>query len=145
MPRSRSHGFSLLELMMAAGITAILASIGWASCSQVLQRVRRTDARIALLRIQHAQEMYYARHNHYAATLDAGQGLALSARSDAGDYELALSTGADGQGYLATAVVSASGRQFGDHDCHSLSVDAVGTRSSTDSAGRTAAETAACW
>jgi type IV pilus assembly protein PilE len=143
--RAPSRGFTLLELMIATGTAAILASIGWSSYSQVLQRVRRTEARLSLLNIQHAQEMFYARHNHYAGTLEPGQGLALSTRSDSGDYELSVISGADNQSYVATAVASAAGRQYNDHSCRSLSLDSVGTRHSRNSAGQPAAEAAACW
>ncbi|MEO6185438.1 MAG: type IV pilin protein, partial [Steroidobacteraceae bacterium] len=127
--RTPTRGFTLLELVVCIGIVAILASIGWSSYMHVVHRVRRTDAKLALLKIQHSQEVFYAQHNRYAASLAPG-GLALSSRSDAGDYELSLAPGADNQHYTATAVASASGRQLRDDACHSLSVDAEGTRSS---------------
>lgn len=138
-------GFSLIELMVATGIAAILASIGWSSYSDVVKRVRRSDARVALLRIQHAQEMFYARHNRYADSLDPSQGLAAPAHSDSGDYELVVIAGADNQTYVATAVARAMGRQHDDLNCRSMSVDAAGTRSSTNSAGQAAAESGGCW
>ena len=143
--RPSQRGFTLIELMIVTGITAILASMGWASYDQVLQRVRRTEARVALLKIQHAQEMFYARHNQYADTLEPDHGLALSARSDSGDYELSVTGGADNQGYLASAQASASGRQFRDVACRRLSVDATGTRTSSNAAGQSATSESACW
>ncbi len=141
-PRSAT-GFSLLELLMAMSIAAILASLAWPSFGQALRKARRLDARVALLRVQHAQEQHYTQHLRYADALQGDTGLGLSAHSDSGDYRLALRTSDDGQQYLATAVAEPLGRQGGDATCQAFAVDALGQRSARDAAGRGTVDR--CW
>jgi len=69
MYRYDTPGFSLLELLIALSIVAILASITVPSFSGYVARARRHDARSALLQLQLAQLRWRATHRDYADSL----------------------------------------------------------------------------
>lgn len=134
--RGLAPGFTLIELMVALAIVGVLAAVALPTYQGVVHRSQRTDARLALLWIQYQQERHYAAHNAYAgalAQLTAPAGIA--ARSAAGDYELAVTTSNDGQGYVAIALAHASGRQARDIDCRWLSINELGQRRSATASG----------
>jgi type IV pilus assembly protein PilE len=123
------RGFTLLELMIAMAITAVLASIAWPGYQGVMHRALRVDARLALLRIQAQQERHYLSHNAYAVSLTAPPsvgGLGLASISESGNYTLAIETSPDAQAFLATA--RATGRQTNDEHCMWLSLNETGLR-----------------
>jgi type IV pilus assembly protein PilE len=141
------RGFSLLELLIALGITAILATLALPSYRQALQRASRQEARLALLRIQGQQERHFTDHFHYATQLEApadAESLGLEPLSDGGAYALSLQADADGLGY--TAAARARGRQSADRDCTVLTLDQTGRRGSVDALGNTRLpDEGRCW
>lgn len=89
MDRNRFQGFSLLELLIALAIVAILATITVPSFSGLVEKSRRSDAISALLQAQLAQERWRSRNASYSPSLDA-LGWA-SPVSPEGYYELRIS------------------------------------------------------
>lgn len=133
------RGVTLIELLIALTVVAVLSAIAVPGYGAVMQRVNRNDARLALLRLQHLQERHFATHLRYASQLGAADDattLAHSGRSEAGHYLLGLSTPVDGQSFTATATADMGRRQSSDVDCLSLSVDQMGRRRSADASGR---------
>jgi len=100
MNRFPLKGFSLIELLIALAIVAILAAITVPSFSGLVARSRRSDAMAALLDVQLAQERWRALNFSYAPSLSE-LGWA-SADSPEGYYQLRV-TGADDSGYRVTA------------------------------------------
>jgi type IV pilus assembly protein PilE len=132
------RGFSLVEVLVALAIVAILSAAAWPGYSATLRRAQRNDARLALLRIQSQQESHYARHLRYASRLGGpadADTLPAAGRSDAGHYTLSLATREDGQGYSAIATARTDDRQARDRGCRQLAVDETGRRRSADAAG----------
>ncbi|VAW80032.1 hypothetical protein MNBD_GAMMA15-758 [hydrothermal vent metagenome] len=96
MFRLKISGFSLLELIIALSIVAILASISVPSYSSFVARSRRSDAMSALLQLQLAQQRWRASNREYAdnlATLRWADGLSPEGyyqiqieRSDAAEF-----------------------------------------------------------
>lgn len=129
------RGFSLLELMVALAVAAVLAAVAVPGYSELARRSLRQDARLALLRVQHHQERHFTQHLAYASSLEGhGAGaLGLATRSDRGYYLLGLA--ADAQGYFATARVDPSGRQAADSRCAQLRIDQTGLRQVADASG----------
>jgi type IV pilus assembly protein PilE len=63
----RKNGFSLIELMIAVGIVAILAAIAIPSYSAYVKRANRTDATRSITLIAQALERCYTQNFTYAA------------------------------------------------------------------------------
>ncbi len=113
------RGFSLVEVLVACAVAALLAALSWPSLAAHTQRSLRADAITALTRVQLAQERFHAGAGFYAA--DAAT-LRLPTRSDQGHYDVVV-VGA-GDRYQATATARAGGNQRADTACTQLSVSA---------------------
>jgi len=59
-------GFTLIELMIAVAIIAIIIAVAIPSYSAYITKSRRADAKIALMTISQLQETYFADNNKYA-------------------------------------------------------------------------------
>ena len=116
-------GFTLIEIVIAVAIVAILATVALPSFMDSIRKSRRTDAFNAIANVQQLQERWRSNRNAYAASLNnaadhattPGLGLA-SARTADGYYDLALSaTGTTG--YTVTAAAVAGTSQTNDTRC----------------------------
>lgn len=110
----RARGFTLIELMIAVAVIAILAVIALPSYQRYVLEARRVDGQNALQRIQLAQEKWRTNHNSFAASLTD---LGLGNTSDEGHYTLSI-VSASATAYTATA--SATGAQASDTACATL-------------------------
>jgi type IV pilus assembly protein PilE len=130
------RGFSLIELLVAMAIMGLLAAIALPGYNQLVTRAQRQDARLALLRLQHQQEMVFANHLSYSRPADPNpSGPALPDRSEQGYYLVELRISADGMSYTALARADPAGRQASDLHCAWLSIDETGRRRSADASG----------
>ena len=62
---SAIHGFTLIELMFVLVIGAILAAIAVPTYHEAVRKVRRAEARAALLEVMQQEERYYSRAGTY--------------------------------------------------------------------------------
>ena len=69
---STQRAFSLIELLTVLALVSILAAIAIPSYAKYSYRVRRVDAKEALMRIANAQERYFAANNRYGSLADLG-------------------------------------------------------------------------
>ena len=134
------NGVTLIELMVVIVIIAILASIAYPSYSRYVMRSNRTEAKMALLSVQAAQEKFFLQNNRYATNGELSgtppAGLGISATTSGGKYAISLAPGLPANQYQATAV--AQGSQTGDTaTCQTLSINQQGIRTPADSSG--------CW
>ena len=83
----RTHGITLIELMIAIAVVAIIASIAYPSYQSQMQKTRRSEAQSALIDVIHRQERFYATNNTYTTSLTALNTTALTAE---GYYQLTL-------------------------------------------------------
>lgn len=111
----RRAGFSLLELVCAVAVVAILAALVLPGFERQVLRARRADAQVAALRVQTAQERYRSHAPRYGSLGEIGIGTA----SEAGHYALDLPNwDADGFELLLVAM----NHQARDQDCRYLSL-----------------------
>ena len=139
MSRARSQGVTLIELLIVIIIVGILGSIAMSAYRNYVMRANRTEARMALLAIQTAQEKWFVQNSQYAqdiATLVApppgGLGIALTAGgvTTGGNYTISF-TLATPTAYTVQAATT--GAQVNDTACPTLSIDQNATRTPTAS------------
>jgi type IV pilus assembly protein PilE len=100
----RRGGVTLIELLLAMAVLAILLALAWPSYGELVRKSRRLDAVTGLYRVQLAQERHHAAHYRYAENLtELGWG-ADEADSAERHYRLRLAPVADARlGYRALA------------------------------------------
>jgi type IV pilus assembly protein PilE len=140
---SRQRGFTLIELLFTIAITGVLSSVAYPSLLNVVQKVRRTDALVAVMQVQMAQERHRSNHLAYGSLADIGQ----PETTTSSHYTLEVAN-ASSAGYELMAV--ATGAQARDSDCRylKLTVDGlnvVRTSGSDATVANTAALNRRCW
>lgn len=105
--KSKSQGFSLVELMVVVAIIAILAGIGLPQYNQRVISAKRSDGVQMLTRIMSSQERYFANEITYTADLrDLGYTSVKEVESTEGHYRITASACGNGitQCVLLTAI-----------------------------------------
>lgn len=142
--RRLSAGFTLVELLIAIVIVAILSAIAIPSYRSYVLRARREDATSALMRVQAAEEKFFLQNNAYTANLAGAPpaGIGIGATSDNGYYALALALTNGGAGFTATATPTATGGQTDDAKCATYTIDQTGNKTAT---GTDPTPNQTCW
>lgn len=127
MTKSKSAGFTLIELMIAVAIVGILTAVIYPSYTDYVRRTNRTEAMNDLTRIANLQEQFFADNRSYAASLTA-----LGLASDPfitpkGYYSIAISAST---ARTFTLTATAKGTQTKD-DCTTMSIDQSGAKTGT--------------
>jgi type IV pilus assembly protein PilE len=138
--RAGSAGFTLIELMIAVAVVAILGTLAMASYRSQIMKSRRTDARSAVLDLAGREEKLFSMINAYsAAAADMGY-TALPATIGSGYYtvNVTINDPANPPSYLIVA--TAIGSQAADTTCATLSIDQLGNQTATP-----AGNAATCW
>ncbi len=112
-PRRAVAGFTLVELLIAVGVAGVLSSVAYPSFTDQVHRARRSDALVALVQVQAAQERWRAGHRDYADMAALG----LPAVSPAGHYRMEVHAPGDDH-YEVLAI--ATGAQARDAACRHL-------------------------
>jgi type IV pilus assembly protein PilE len=135
MTAQRKRGFTLIELIVAVFIVALLLVLAVPSYQRQLIHARRSLGSAQLLQVMMRQEQYFLEHKQYAQTLtDLGYlahpyaidaaGNAVSATADDRTYLIGLTWHQDAYTLLATPQLS----QARDHVCGALTLDATGAK-----------------
>ncbi len=133
MDRPFTPAFSLLELLITLAIVAILATTTIPSFNGLVAKSRRSDAMVALLEVQLAQERWRAGNPSYAPDLETLGW--ISPLSPDGYYRLRVEQ-ADAVGFLVVA------QPVGVQQADRCGVFAVGADGPDDRRGYAGAE---CW
>jgi type IV pilus assembly protein PilE len=132
--RRGSRGVTLIELMVIVAILGILGTVAVNSYRGYLLRSNRTEARIALLRIQTQQEKYFLSNNTYANNISL---LGMSNITPSGFYTINLqNVTATPAAYVARAVATA-GQTKDVAACQSMTINEQGARTPNEASG--------CW
>ena len=141
--RARCAGFTFIEVMCTVAIAGVLSSVAYPGYQGVVQRTRRSDAQVALLKVQMAQERFRADHSSYGSLADIG----VPATSSGGYYTLTMASASD-TGFAVQA--SAGGTQTSDTTCRTLKLIVDGANVSYASGpdgdvANTGAANKKCW
>lgn len=143
----KMRGVTLLELLTALVVVAVLAAVAVPLWRAHLLRVRRADGIAALIALQAAQDRYFSRFARYATADQLAQpapgGLGLKAQSQRGYYDIELRSSDDGLGYSARARATRGTGQSEDTRCVELTLDQNNRRRALDSEGND--RSADCW
>ncbi len=113
MQKVVQKGFTLIELMIVVSVIGVLMTLAYPSYSSHMQKVRRHDARDALLQLAENQEKQYLINRTYSNTFaDISPGKTTSPNDM---YNLSVVS--DGATFTVTAVAVAGAGQSGDPVC----------------------------
>jgi type IV pilus assembly protein PilE len=116
--RGAQCGATLLDMVIAMGIAAVLVAIAYPSYADQIRKTRRTDAITRLALLQQAQERWRTNHPTYGSLEE------LRIPSSAADSHYALNlSSADAGGYVVVA--EANGAQESDRRCRFLRLSVV--------------------
>jgi type IV pilus assembly protein PilE len=121
---STQAGFTLIELMIAVAIVAILTAVAYPSYTSHLRKSHRADAQNLLMALSSRQQQYLLDTRNYADTIDKLQVPVPSNVSAHYTVTLALGAGAAPTFTLTAAPV---GAQAADK-CGTLTLDNTGTK-----------------
>ncbi|BAL25515.1 type IV pilin protein [Azoarcus sp. KH32C] len=135
--KTKQSGFTLIELMIAMVVVAILAAVAIPSYMDSIRKSRRADATTSLTKLQLAQETWRLNHSTYTGTLSD---LGLTSTSSDGYYTIGITSGtASATGYTATAAAVSGKSQANDSGCTTITL-------TVSSGGNTISNTpATCW
>jgi type IV pilus assembly protein PilE len=152
-------GFTLIELVVAMVIVAILAAIAIPSYQSYVLKSHRTDAKSALLDLASLEERYFSTQNTYTGNPNnlgyttAGTSVPSAFPVGSGYYNITVlnvttataPTAALPGGTPATYTITATaiGNQVKDSPCASFTITSAGAQTALNSAGTD--DTAACW
>jgi type IV pilus assembly protein PilE len=149
-------GFTLIEVMIAVLVVAILGAIAFPSYQDQVRKGKRAEGKAALLRAAQLQEREYTSNGSYTTELGRLFGVTGTVRSSEdnpgrGNYDLSVSgapTGGLLQGYTLTATPNTdrdSGGGFVDPDCGVLTLSSTGVRTFTFSGDAKKSNKDRCW
>lgn len=120
-----ARGFTLIELMIAVAVIAILAAIALPSYREYVLRANRAEARNGLLQAAHWMERVATATGRYLNTSELTNFPAHLKTVPAGTYDITVAGDTEGRSYTLSA--TPKGRQAGDR-CGTFTLAHNGTR-----------------
>mgnify|MGYP000577606724 CR=1 FL=1 len=136
-----AKGFTLIELMIAVAIVALLASIAYPSYVEQVAKAKRADAAAALLTGAQALERYYTSNGRYLTAANAIAAVFPTQVPENGAaYYNITATVATANAFTLRATRAGA---MTDDPCGNLELNSTGTRSlDSNASGR---DVAGCW
>ncbi|HUO79495.1 MAG TPA: type IV pilin protein [Steroidobacteraceae bacterium] len=146
----RARGFTLIELVVAMLVAALLATLALSSYSSQVRKGRRVEAKTALLDLAGREERELSATNAYS-TVAANLGYAgvFPVVVGSGYYQVSVAVPdpnnipAAGQPPTFLLTATPLGTQLQDTQCQTFTVNSQGTQKALDNGG--ADNTANCW
>lgn len=134
---TRVHGITLIELMIAVAVVAILAAVGYPSYMEHVKSTRRAEAKATLLELGQFMERKFSADGCYKCDSGAVTLPFTQAPKDGGTayYTLSLATSPAASTTTFTLKAVPTGVMSGD-SCGTYTLDQTGTHSPTS---------ATCW
>jgi type IV pilus assembly protein PilE len=124
MSKSRTTGFTLVELMIVVAIVAILAAIAYPSYSAYVQRSRRAQAKADLTELAQELERQFTIQRTYVG-FDPGTPFPINSPRDGGTTAYTIDAVFTARAYVLTA--NTTGPQTNDL-CGNLTLDQTGVK-----------------
>lgn len=159
----KTPGFTLIELMIALVVVAVLAAIALPAYQSQIRSARRSEAIVEVSKVQQAQERWRANNSSYSADVSSsttglritsGTTVASDYDTSSGYYNIALS-GNTGTAYIVTMGAKTGKSQVKDTNCQCMRVSwsngnatyeaANSTSGSCGSVTWSTANAASCW
>lgn len=150
MAGPKTRGFTLIELMIAVAIVAILATIAYPSYTQWIAKSRRTDAKSLLHRVAANQAKFFAQCGSYTTNFGGSAGgcgglgmvsgaTAASMTSDNGYYLITISLPGGSSTFTVTGAALGSQLATDGPRCNLFTLNQTGLKTVTGSEGMN------CW
>ncbi len=120
--KKSSIGFTLIEIMIAIAIVAILAAIAVPNYTTYITQSRRNEAQTNLLSIQAEYEQYFAQNNAYPTSNTLPGGGAIPSTTY---YKYSSTTTTT----TYTLTAQATGSQANDTQCATMTINNTGLES----------------
>ena len=134
----RRRAFTLVELMIAVVVLAIIAAIAYPSYVESLRKSRRADAKSILTLVGERLERCFAECNSYTAPSCGAPCPTLPVNSTEGYYRI-LAGPITATAWSLTATPVAGKSQESDAGCTAFTLTSTGSKSATGTSA------AACW
>ena len=128
-----SRGFTLIEILIALVIVAIVSSFAISSYQKSVLKSNRSAAKATLTKIASGEENWRFTHNSYTATVASVSGPIPANVSTIYSFTVAATAS------TYSAVATAIGGQLKDTDCTTFSISSTGAQSATGNAA------SSCW
>lgn len=140
---TRSKGFSLLELMIALGVLAIITTYALPAYRLHVAKANRVDASAALMRaVQFVETARLAQ----TSDITLPQGIDQAPSSGIALYKLTIQPESSTNGGYSIEAAPTSTGAMQDDACGTFVIDATGARSNrTSAAPLSVAQSSACW
>lgn len=134
----KANGFTLIEMMIAVAILAIITAIAVPSYVNQVRKGKRADAKVELMKIAQMQESYFVQNLSYAkdlTTAAGGLGLGATVLTEQDVYQITVASTPGGctgttatpcTGYTLTA--TPQGAQANDSTCMNFTLTNTGKK-----------------
>jgi type IV pilus assembly protein PilE len=122
--RARPRGFTLIEVMIALAVVALLVAIAWPAYFEQIARGRRSDVQTQLMDDANYMQRYYASNNTYATAAAASLPAPQSPLIGAANYNITIAS----QSATSFELVGARAGAMAGDKCGDFTYDNLGTK-----------------
>ncbi|MDP2559639.1 type IV pilin protein [Psychrobium sp. 1_MG-2023] len=123
--KKNKQGFTLVELMIAVAIVAILTLIAVPSYQESIRESRRSEAHSALVKIQLEQEHWRTLNTSFASSFGTA---ANDVKQPVSEYYSYAMSNVTATSYTIKATAKTGSSQASDTGCTALTIDQAGTK-----------------